>query len=247
MSPQAQLNAFVQSVYLVIKNRYFDDLTSTDGIVFLNQVADWTNMFLDELETEVDTSGQPIDWLWNRQLGYTLGTATTGGASVAAPSEIFNLIAAPDRYVQVLQGSIVISNWAVVNPSQISSQTDRITEDMVTMVGGVLAFSRVFRDTENNGTIIGDVTLPIPRLSVSPTTGAPINIKALSIVKPLTLLKLGVAKNATLPDIVQGGLSPSYAQKYGDLLTGAIARNATSGRADLVTRDDLSFIGGVGF
>ena len=247
MNPQAQFNAFAQSVHMVIKNRYFDDLPSSDGIVFLNQVADWANMFLDELETEVDPSGQPIDWLWNRQLGYALGTATQGAATVSIPSTVFNLIAQQNRYVQVLQGSTVVSNWAVVNPNQISSRTDRITEDMVTLVGGTLAFSRAFRDTEGNGNIIGDVTLPIPRFAIDAVTGAPTNIKALSLVKPMALLKLGVAKNATLPDIVQGGLSPSYAQKYNDVLAGAIARNATSGNADLVTRDDLSYVGGIGF
>lgn len=246
MSPTAQLQAFAQSVYLVIKNRYFDDITGADGIIFMQQVVDWANQFLDELETEVNPDGSPIDWLWNRQLAFTLGTAVEGASSVIAPSTIFNLIAEENRYVQILQGSTVISNWAVVAPEQISSQTDRIVEDMATFVGGRIVFSRAFRDTEAGGTVVGDVTLPIPRLAIS-ATGLAVNVKAFSIVKPKQLMVLGVAKNATLPDIVQGGLSPSYAQKYNDLLTGAIARNATSGLADLVTRDDLGYIGGVGF
>lgn len=246
MSPTAQIQAFAQSVYLVIKNRYFDDITGADGIVFVQQVVDWANQFLDELEMETNPDGTPIDWLWNRQLGYTLGSATEGAASITAPTAILSLIAAEHRYVQVLQGSTVISNWAVVSPNQISSQSDRITEDMVTFVGGKLAFSRAFRDTENGGTIIGDVTLPVPRLAVN-AQGEAINVKAFSVVKPKQLMILGVAKNATLPDIVQGGLSPSYAQKYGDLLAGAIARNAATGYSDLVTRDDLGYIGGIGF
>src|ERR1035441_4584149 len=98
MSPQAQFNAFAQSVYLQIKNRYFDDLTSVDGIVYLNEVADWANMFLDELETEQDAMGQPVDWLWNRQLNYSLGTATLNASSLPTPTAILNLIAAPNRY-----------------------------------------------------------------------------------------------------------------------------------------------------
>ena len=247
MSPTTQLQAFAQSVYLTIKNRYYDDIGGADGLVYTSQIVDFTNQFLDELELETDPSGQPVDWDWNRQMNYPLGTAIMGNASVLAPTEIFNLIAEENRYVQVQQGGIVISNWAVVDPSQISSLTDRITEDMVALVGGTLVFSRVFKDTENNGSITGDVTLPLPRIVFNATTGNATNVKALTLVKPLLLLKLGVAKNASLPDIVKGKLSPSYAQKFDVLLQNAIARNGTSSRGDTVLYDNYGYISGVGF
>jgi hypothetical protein len=64
-------------------------------------------------------------------------------------------------------------------------------------------------------------------------------------VQPFLLLKLGVAKNVTLPDIVQGKLSPSYAQKFGDLLQGAIARSIASAAAPVTPRDSYSSIRGV--
>lgn len=248
MSPTAQFQAFAQSVYLVIKNRYFDDLTSDDGIVFMQQVADWTNQFLDELEAETNPDGEPINWTWVRSNSFTLGTAATGDASIPTPTAIQNLIAAPGRYVQILQDGTPVSHWAVVNPDDISSLTDRVTEDMCAIVGSNIVFSRAFKATENNGTIIGDVVLPIPRVVLNASTGTLVvtNAKVLTTVKPKQLLVLGVAKNATLPDIVQGGLSPSYTQKFNDLLLGAVARNTTSSSTGFAGRDDLSFIGGVG-
>lgn len=238
MSPQAQLEAFAQKVHLTIKNRYFDDITSEDGVVFVAQVIDWTNMFLDELENEVGTDGSIVDWYFSREAEYTLGTATLGGASTSVPSAIDHLITDENRYVQVKQGDSVVSNWLVVHPGDISSKTDRITEDMCAVVGTNLVFSRAFKDTESTGTIVGDVILKLPRLSS-------VNVKALATVRPQQLLILGVAKNATLPDIVQGGLSPSYVQKFNDLLTGAIARSTASSISSLATRDSYGGISGV--
>lgn len=244
------LTAFAQSIYLVIKDRYFDGITGADGQTYLQQVVDWTNMFLDELETEVDPEGNPIDWTWARSDGERLGTARQGKSSVDFDLDDFlNLIAEEGRYVQIVVGGAVVSNWAVVAPSQITSKTDRITEDMVALVGGSLVFSRAFLDYEDTGTIIGDVTAPLPRLTYTLSSGNVTNpnVDLLTTVRPKTLLILGVAKNATLPDIVQGGLSPSYAQKYNDLLQNAIARSLTSSVVDTAARDDYSGVGGVGF
>ena len=233
MSPTQQLQNFAQSIYLTIKNRYYDDITGIDGQNYIASVCDWTNMYLDELELEAD-------WNSMRQYNYSLGTAIQGASSIPLNPLINNLLNDEVRYVQILQGGIVISNWAVVAPGNITSISTRITEDMVSVVNTNIVFSRPFRDTENNGQITGDVTLLFPRLSST-------NVKVLGLVKPKQLLILGVAKNATLPDIVQGGLSPSYSQKYKDLLDGAIARNNASARADSVVRDNYSNISGVGF
>lgn len=239
-APKQPLIDFAQSVHRAIKNRKYDDILGDDGLQFLEQIVDFTNQFIDELEFETNPDGSPIDWNWVRQLGYTLGKAKTGLASIDLDTDINNLIAGENRYVQILQGGLVVSNWAVVAPDNISNQRNRITQDMVTIVNGQIVFSRVLRDTENNGTIIGDVTLPIPRISFT-------NQDVLTTVKPRQLLVLGVAKNGTLPDIVQGKLSPSYAQKFKDLLDGAIARNSASALADLAVRDDYAYITGVGF
>lgn len=233
------IRTFAQSVYLRVKNRYFDDIEGSDGDVFVNQIIDFTNGFIDELENEQDASGIPVNWDWVYEPGFELGTATEGDASISFPSDdVNNLIAGEERYVQILQDGVVISNWAVVQPGQISSKADRVTQDMCARVGDTLTFSRAFKDTEDNGTIIGDVTLPLPRLTLT-------NADILTTVKPQELLVLGVAKNNTLPDIVRGGLSPSYVQKFNDLLTGALARNTVSSISDTAQRDDLSGVGGV--
>jgi hypothetical protein len=238
MTPQATLNKFANQVYLTIKNRYFDEIEGEDGQNYVLQVCDWTNMFLDELKNEVDSNGQLVDWWFLRESNYELGAATEGAASIAAPKAIDRLLTDEMRYVQILQDGTVVSNWAVVHPKDITNRTDRIREDMCAVVGSNIVFSREFRDTEANGIIQGDVVLTLPELSTT-------NIKLLSMVKPKLLLTLGVAKNATLPDIVQGGLSPSFAQKFDNLLAGAVARSDASSVAATAVRDNFSYIRGI--
>lgn len=238
MSPKAQLEAFAQSIYLTIKNRYFDDIAGDDGQAFVAQIIDWTNMFLDELESESAPDGKLVDWWFAREAGYELGVAVLGEASITVPKLVDRLITDEERYVQIKQDSSVISNWAVVHPKDISSKTERITEDMCAIVGNSLVFSRTFRDTESTGTIVGDVMLKLPRLDKT-------NIKLLTTVRPKQLLVLGVAKNVTLPDIVQGKLSPSYVQKFNDLLQGAITRSNASAIAARAGRDDYGNVRGI--
>lgn len=256
MSPLAQFQKFTQQVYLVIKGRYFDGIPYPDPSVVLDddgtnlmvQTADWTNMFLDELETETNPDGTPTDWKWAWQLDFALGTATEGNASITSPTSINYLLADENRYVQVTQDGTVVSNWAVVSPDQISNMSDRVTQDMCAQVGTSIVFSRQFRDYEDGGAITGDVSAPLPRLAVAIGADGTLNVtnvKVLTLVKPQALLQLGTAKNTSLPDIVQGGLSPSYAQKYGNLLAGAIARNSAGAVADEVQTDDYSGIAGV--
>lgn len=243
MSPTAQINAFVQSVYLRIKNRQYGDLTTAAGQALVANIIDFANGFIDELETEVNPDGNPIDWKWVTQLNYALGTATIGAASITVPSAVNNVIADEDRYIQIQQGGIVVSNWLLVAPGNITNNQNRITEDMCTVTGSTytgitMTFSRVFNEQESNGTIVGDVTLPIPRLSLT-------NVKALSIIKPRELLVLGTAKNDVLSDIVKGTLTPSFVQKYQNLLQNAINRNVSSAQADTAVSDDLGYIRGI--
>lgn len=238
MSPTAQLQAFAQSVYLTIKNRYYDDVEGADGQAYIAQIIDHTNMYVDELENVVGTSGHLVDWWFNRSSGYSLGTATEGVASITLPTAIDRLLTDEMRYVQVQQDGLTVSNWAVVAPKDITNQANRVVEDTCAIAGGSLVFSREFRDTEQGGTIVGDVTLKLPRLALT-------NVKLLSQVRPKQLLILGVAKNITLPDTVQGKLSPSFVQKYNDLLTAAIARSMATSVANKTARDTYGHIGGV--
>lgn len=247
MSPTQQLQAFAQSVYLAIKNRYYDDLTTSDGQTFLQQIIDFTNQFIDEIETEVDGNGDPLDWVWMRQNGYELGTANYVAGALASvpntipiPSAINNLLNDDNRYVQIVVNGVVVSNWTVASANDLVDRSGRLVPDMVAVVGSNIEFSRPFKPLEAGGTIIGDVTLPLPRVTwTQPAGGANLvvtNAKILTTVKPKQLLVLGVAKNSTLPDIVKGVLSPSYVQKYNDLLQNAIARNVASSVADSAAR-----------
>lgn len=235
------LRIFTNKVYLVVKGRYFDDLTSDDGVNLVNQTIDWTNMFMDELEEETTPDGVAIDWWFARQNGATLGKARLGKKIIDFDTDFNNLIADEGRYVEVQVNGVTVSSWLVVAPNQISTMSTRNTEDKVARVGQQLVFSRVFNSNESGGTIIGDVTVPLPRLSLT-------NVDALigeNAVKPQQLLILGTAKSASLPDIVKGKLSPSYAQRYSNLLEGAKARNAASSSAEMAQRDNYSHIRGV--
>lgn len=238
MSPTQQLQAYAQSIYLILKNRYFDDIEGTDGQAYIDKIIDWTTMFVDELTNTIDSDGDLVDWWFQRENGAALGTATEGAASIDMPSGIDRLLTDEQRYVQIKQDNLVISNWAVVAPKNITNISTRITEDTCAVVGSSLVFSRTFRDTENNGSIVGDVVNLLPTLSRT-------NIKLLGIVKPFTLLKLGVAKNAVLPDIVQGALTPSYSGKFDTLMAGAIARSTASARGAEATRQSFKGVGGI--
>jgi hypothetical protein len=251
-SPTAQLQAFAQSVYMMIKNRYYDDINSSDGQIFLAQTVDWVNMLIDELEYEVNADGEPIDWIWVRQLNQPIGVATVNTNSIIFDTSTYNnLITGTDRFVQVLDpagSGNIVSNFTVVSPEDMSNDSNRLTQDLCTLVNGVVTFSRNFSAAEDKGTVRADVTTFLPRVQIitSPTgVITATNVNIFNVVKPLTLLKLGTVKNSILPDIVQGGLNPSYTQKYNDLLTNAINRSVNSSLSPVADYDDFSGVRGV--
>lgn len=247
-SPTQELTDFAQDIYLLVKGRDFDDIAGEDGQTFLTRTARWCNMFVDELETETGPDGKPVDWWFARSTGLALGTVPTTGQSVSLPSSVSRLTTDEERYVQITKNGLVQSNWLVVNPKDISSKSERNRVDMCAVVGGNLIFSRAFTTDEIGGAVTGDAITKLPRIGYSTNpTGQVIanNVKLFTTVQPFLLLKLGVAKNVTLPDIVQGKLSPSYAQKFADLLQGAIARSMASAAAPVMPRDSFSNIRGV--
>lgn len=248
MSPLLQLQAFANSIYLTYKGRYFGDLNTVDGITFVKKMVDHANMLVDELENEVGPDGQMVDWWFSRENLLELATGLTqGDASVDMLTTVQRLITDEGRYVQIKQDSSIISNWKVVHPKDITNKNDRVIEDMCAQVGSKIVFSRAFRDTEASGTVVGDVILKLPRITYNEANGVlnPTNIKLLTTVQPKQLLITGVAKNATLPDIVQGKLSPSYVQKFNDLLQGAITRSNATSQSARAERDSFGYVRGV--
>lgn len=242
MAYNTVLTNYAQSIYLEIKNRYFDDIAGEDGQMFISYIIDWTNQYLDELENVTDTYNRPVDWKFLRQYNYALGLSAVGQNILSDfDSTVLELIAEPGRYVLVSDtNNIPVSQWEVVSPNQLINGRFQDNKDRVSMVGNNLVFSRPFNSSEDGLTVTGDVTISLPRMSE-------FNQKVLSIVKPKQLLILGVGKNATLPDIIQGVLSPSYVQKYNDLLTSAIIKNNASSQSDIVNREQFGYIGGVGY
>lgn len=238
MSPKKQLENFAQSVHRTVKNRFFDDISGEDGQVYVSQIIEELNDLLDELEYTVTPEGRLVDWWFLRSNEYVLGTAVQNEASIVLSKDVGRVITDEYRYVQVKQDGIVISNWAVVNPKDITNASNRIIEDTCAVVGGNLIFSRPFKDTENNGDITGDILLAVPKVSET-------NIKALSMIKPKRLLTLGVAKNIILPDIVNGGLTPSFSRKYDQLLNAAVRRSTVSSIPSQVYTQDFSGVGGL--
>lgn len=230
-----------QSVHLAVKNRYYDDINGTDGLVYLAQVEDWVNQWLDEIENVVDRAGNVVEWKFSRSNNYELGTVATDDTTLQVSNKIDTLVSVPVRYALLTVDETIKSKWRVVNMDQILN-TGQYQENCLALVGRDVYFSRAINDEEDGGTLTADVSLYLPRVDES--TG---NFNVLSMIKPRQLMVLGVAKNSSLPDLVRGGLSPSFLQRYQDLLNQAVQKNSYSSTSNEIGRDDMSYIRGVGF
>jgi hypothetical protein len=239
MTTTEKLRKFAQSVYLTRYNRYIDDITDSDGVDEINKAIDWTNMFLDELMTEVDPEGRPIDWYFLRQNDVEIGVISNANQTFDLPDGVLRIVIDEFRPLVISQDGASVSEWDVVAPSQLTNRNRYLSsENRVSFVGDQIVFSRPLNDGEIGGTITADVIN-------EPTEMTLTNVDILDTVKPKSLLILGVAKNATLPDIVQGGTSPAFAQKYNNLLEGAKARSQASSIPSDASREDFGNIAGI--
>lgn len=241
MTDEQKLEKFAQDVYLARFGNFIDDISDDDGVTEVNKTISWTNQFLDELENESDAEGVPMNWLFMRENDKEIGTVASPTQTFDLPEGVLRLVYSDKRQLIITQDGSAVSYWDVVAPNQMSRQTGRTSKDSVTVVNGKIVFSRALRDTEIGGTVLADVLNSLPRLA----GGDDIDVSVLDLVKPQQLLVLGVGKNATLPDNVQGPLSPSFTQKYADLLASAKTVNDASADVDEMTREDVSDIGGI--
>lgn len=239
MAYPASFVNLAQSVHLAVKNRYYDDIESDDGQVYLDQVADWVNQWLDELETTTDRAGNLVQWKFARVPNYELGSVATDDIVMSVPNSVETLVSVPQRNALLVDDDgALLSKWRVVDLDQIKSSGAQ--EDRVAFLDGDIYFSRPISESENNGTLTADVTISLPRVSESQN-----RFSVLNMVKPRQLMVLGVAKNSSLPDLVRGGLSPSFLQRYQDLLQAAIQKNGYTSVSDEMGRDDMSYIRGI--
>lgn len=231
MNETARIQAFVQSVYLIRYNRYIDDIIDPDGIIEVAKTLDFANQFIEELEQEAD-------WNFSRETAYSLGTVTTVGSTFTMPDDVLRLVIDEGRPLTVSFDTSIVSTWEIVDPNRLFQAGNMYAGDKVAVSGSKIVFSRPFRTYEIGGTVKADIVLRIPRFTTLDAT-------PLDVVKPNRLLILGTAKDATLPDIVQGGLSPSFVQKYADLLEKTLMQNNMSSSASSYQREDYSSIGGI--
>jgi len=142
-----------------------------------------------------------------------------------------------DRPLVLMYDGSIISKFDVVEPNQITRRRlDPSNEERVATVKRTLVFSRQFKDYEIGATVVCDTIEELTPLSVA-------NVSVLDQV-PYQLMVLGTAKNSIRPDIVQGGLAPSFIEQYADELDKAIAENNATSVGDTAVYDDFSGIGG---
>lgn len=246
MTPLEQLQQFTQQLYLSINNRRLDSVTDTDGLEAIAQAVIWCNLFLDELELELDPDGTPTNWNFLRENDAEIGTVADATSTFDLPTGALRLVADEDRPLVIMQDGAIVSVWDVVDPNQITKRNSYAAprEQRVTYVNRKVVFSRELNETEIGGLVVADVEHSFPRLD---DTAGDENADLFALPIPRQLLVLGTAKNSSLPNIVKGGLSPSFAQKYSNLLDGFKAANMQTSTGDEAVTDDFSNIRGVGF
>lgn len=237
MTNEERVNQFVKDVYLVRFNRVID-LTTTGGITEIAKTLSFARMFLGEIESEKNPDGSPINWNWARTNDNSLGVIATAGQIFTLPATVRRIVADEDRPLVLMYDNSIISKFEVVEPNQITRRRfDPIIDDRVATVRRNLVFSRQFKDFEIGATVMTDTIDKLVPLSLTDVT-------VLDQI-PYQLFVLGTAKNSVRPDIVQGGLAPSFIEQYADELDKAIAENNATTTADTAVYDDYSGIGGV--
>jgi hypothetical protein len=231
MTVTEEITALAQSIYLTMYNRY-NDVEGEELTNFVNKTIDWVNQFTQELELEAD-------WNYLRENDTLISTISDASVqSYDLPEDVRKVVVSPYRDVTISFDGAVVSTFTLVNPNLIADPANPQTQDRATVVNRKLILSRPLRDIELGGELRCDTVKFMPQLTNNDS-------EVLSLVQPKQLIVLGVAKNSTLPDIVQGGISPSIAQKYADLLKKAVMENNETADSGEAPREDFSFIRGV--
>ena len=231
MTVTEEITELAQSIYLTMYNRY-NDVEGTELTEFLAKTIDWVNQFTQELELEAD-------WNYLRENNTLISAVYDASVqSYDLPEDVRKVVISPYRDVTISFDGTVVSTFKMVSPNNIADPTNPETHDRATVINRKLVLSRPLKDIELGGELRCDTIKFMPKLTTS-------DAELLSLVQPLQLIVLGVAKNSTLPDIVQGGISASVAQKYADLLKKAVAENNETADAIDIPREDFSFIRGI--
>lgn len=231
MTDEQKLENVAQQIYLA-RHNVTNDVDGEELTTFVDDTISWVNQFLPELEKEAY-------WSWSRNYDANIGTvslATTRAYDLAATTR--TVVKEPERPVRLVLDGAVVSTWDVVYPGMLYNPSATDNPNRVAVIRRKLVFSRDFTGAELGASIIGDTMSYLPRLSRSDTS-------LLDTVDPIELVYLGVLKNQVLPDIVQGGLTQSFTQKYADLLEGVKMENDTSSQAEDADGESLAYVAGV--
>lgn len=220
-----------QSVYRIV-NGSKNAATGAILTTFVALYQDWANDFISELELETD-------WNWWRIQDNNFGTASNTVA-LTIPTDFRKLVVNIDRPIYLQQDGTTVSTFLVVDPNNVNNPADIEKEDRVTFINGKFVFSRPFRDEELGATVYGDYMQNAPQI-----TSAAGGDAVISVIKPYKLLTLGIAKDVSLPDLVQGGISPNIEQRYLKALSAAIAQNAQSVATGTAPYESYSTIRGI--
>lgn len=238
MSNTDRIAELGQDIYLMRYNQK-NDVTDEDLTEFVDQTISWINQFTPEIEKKAD-------WNFVRTNDDTsIGTVTSGTTiSYALPSNIRKLVINPKRDLSIQFDGSIVSTFRLVNPNQQGDPNDFDIRHRATVLKRNIIFGRSLTDTEVGGTIVADTIAWIPKLSLT-------DVDLLDILDEnpdiRQLYIMGVVKNQILPDIVQGGLTPSFSGKYAEYLADCIAENNASADADDTDQENLGWVRGVGF
>lgn len=220
-----------QSVYR-IANGSRNTATGDQLTNFVSLYRDWANDFISELELEAD-------WIWWRKQDHKFGTASNDdGAALTIPDDFRKLVVNVNRPIYLQHDGTTISTFLVVDPNNVSNPSEVVKEDRVTFIDGKFIFSRPFTDEELGADVYGDYMISAPLITDDDES-------AIGMIKPYKMLTLGIAKDVSLPDLVQGGISPNIEQRYLKVLEEAKRQNALSSAAEDAALDSYGGIGGI--
>jgi hypothetical protein len=236
MTNEERIAELAQDIY-VERHNQVNGSTGTALTNLLGLTITWINKLIPEIEKRAD-------WNFVRTNDDSVGTVLTGTTiAYPLPSSVRKLVVSPYRDLTIQQDSTIVSTFRLVNPNQQSNPVERYEiRDRATVLRRNVIFSRSLTDAEVGGTIVADTIEFIPKLSYD-------DVSLLDIFDDYPdirqLFVLGVVKNQILPDIVQGGLTPSYSQKFDRYLADCISENNASAEADDADRENFGWVSGV--
>lgn len=237
-----RITALAQSIYIA-RHQQQNSVTGQDLTDFLDQTIEWVNQLIPEIQKAKDANGRIVDWNFVRTNDVTLATiADTTTISYPLPAGVKRLVINPHRDLTIRHDGTVISSFKLVNPNQVLDPKDTDIRDRATVLKGNVILSRKPNITELSGLLTADTLSVIPQLSHTDVSLLDILDSDLGIRQ---LFVLGVLKNQSLPDIIQGGLVPNFSQKFDAHLQSCISENNLSSTSDDVDRESFGYIGGI--